>query len=73
MSEIISFIQLGAALLLIVLIVLQRSSGDLGGAFGGDGAQFSRTRRGFEKFLFFATSIVAVLFIVTSAWIIILK
>lgn len=67
MSQLIPLIQLGAAILLIFLVILQRSGGDIGGAFGGDGAQFSRTRRGFERTLFFATVVVAILFVVASA------
>lgn len=74
MSNLIPYVQLGAALLLIVLVILQRSGGDVGGAFGGgDGAEFFRTRRGFEKFLFFATILIALVFVATSAWVLILK
>ncbi|HSE56517.1 MAG TPA: preprotein translocase subunit SecG [Candidatus Paceibacterota bacterium] len=73
MSHFIPYLQLGAALLLIVLVVLQRSSGDIGGAFGGDGAEFFRTRRGFEKFLFIATIVIAVIFVATSAGVLLLK
>ena len=73
MSQIIPFLQLGTALLLVVLVILQRSGGDIGGAFGGDGAQFSRTRRGFERFLFFATVIIAVIFVAVSIAMLVLR
>ncbi len=73
MSNLIPYVQLGAALLLILLVILQRSGGDIGGAFGGDGAEFFRTRRGFEKFLFFATIVIALVFVASSAWVLILK
>lgn len=73
MSHLITYLQLGTAILLILLVVLQRSGGDIGGAFGGDGAQFSRTRRGFEKFLFFATIAVGAVFVLASIATFILK
>ncbi len=73
MSQIISYLQLGSAILLIALILLQRSGGDIGGAFGGDGAQFSRTRRGFDKILFFATITAAIVFVSASVAILLLK
>ena len=55
------------SLLLITGIVLQSRGASLGGAFGGD--NFASTfykRRGAEKFLFQATIVVAVLFVLTA-------
>ncbi|HEY0010678.1 MAG TPA: preprotein translocase subunit SecG [Candidatus Paceibacterota bacterium] len=55
------------SLLLITGIVLQQRGAGIGGAFGGD--NFASTfykRRGAEKFLFNATIVVAVLFVVTA-------
>lgn len=55
------------ALLLITGIVLQQRGAGLGGAFGGD--NFASTfykRRGAEKFLFGATIILALLFVVLA-------
>ncbi len=55
------------SLLLITGIVLQNRGASLGGAFGGD--NFASTfykRRGAEKFLFQATIVVAVLFVLTA-------
>ncbi len=55
------------SLLLILGIVLQQRGANLGGAFGGD--NFASTfykRRGAEKFLFNATIIVAILFVVAA-------
>lgn len=66
MQQVVLYIELISALLLIALVLVQRSSGDVGGAFGGDGAQFSRTRRGLERGIFFATVTVSVLFTVSS-------
>lgn len=55
------------SLLLITGIVLQQRGAGIGGAFGGD--NFSSTfykRRGAEKFLFNATIVIAVLFVLTA-------
>jgi protein translocase SecG subunit len=55
------------SILLIVGIVLQRRGATLGGAFGGD--NFASTfykRRGAEKFLFNATIIVGILFVLAA-------
>lgn len=55
------------SLLLIAGIVLQQRGAGLGGAFGGD--NFASTfykRRGAEKFLFNATIVLAVLFVLVA-------
>lgn len=55
------------SILLIGGIVLQQRGATLGGAFGGD--NFASTfykRRGAEKFLFNATVVVAVLFVLAA-------
>lgn len=55
------------SLLLITGIVLQQRGAGIGGAFGSD--NFSSTfykRRGSEKFLFNATIVVAILFVLTA-------
>lgn len=60
------YIQIALSLLLITGIVLQNRGASLGGAFGGD--NFASTfykRRGAEKFLFNATIVVALLFVLS--------
>jgi len=55
------------SLLLIAGIVLQQRGAGLGGAFGGD--NFASTfykRRGAEKFLFNATIVIAILFVIAA-------
>ena len=56
--DLISIVQAAVSVLVIVLILVQErsSAGGLGGLFGasGDGG-FYQTRRGMEKFLFWAT------------------
>ena len=61
------YIEIVLSLLLILGIVLQQRGASLGGAFGGD--NFASTfykRRGAEKFLFTATIVVAILFVVAA-------
>jgi len=61
------YIQVALSLLLIAGILLQRSEASLGTAFGSDSAAGKRfTRRGFEKLLFNATIVVAILFAVSA-------
>lgn len=61
------YIQIALALLLIAGIVLQNRGASLGGAFGGDtfGTTFYK-RRGAEDFLFKATIVLAVLFVLSA-------
>jgi len=61
------YAEIALSLLLILGIVLQQRGAGLGGAFGGD--NFSSTfykRRGAEKFLFYGTITVAVLFVAAA-------
>jgi len=63
MVAILPYIQIVLSVLLVAAILFQRSEAGLGGAFGGDsfsGAE--HTRRGFEKNLFYATIVIAILF-----------
>jgi protein translocase SecG subunit len=48
-------------LLLIVVISLQNKSSGLSNVFGG-GGNIVQTRRGFEKWLFYATIVLGILF-----------
>ncbi len=61
------YIQVALSILLIALILLQRSEASLGAAFGSDSAAGGRfMRRGFEKLLFNGTILVAILFAVSA-------
>jgi len=67
-SSALPYIQIAISVLLIIAVLLQQSGAANGGALGGgdnSGSVF-HTRRGFEKILFIATIILAVLFAVTS-------
>jgi len=66
-DRILPIIQIVVSILLIITIVLQQSAAGVGGALGGsDSAVAYRTRRGFERFLFIATIILAILFFITA-------
>ena len=62
---IIDIIQIVAAILLIIVIILQNRGTGLGGAFGRDGNVY-HTRRSFEKVLFQLTIVLSVVFFVTA-------
>lgn len=65
--SVLPYIQIGLSVILVIAIILQQSSAGLGGAFGEAGFEASfRTRRGFEKFLFIGTMIIALLFVVSA-------
>jgi len=67
MASILPFIQIVLSLLLIGGVLLQRSEAGLGSAFGADGISMARyTRRGFERFLFIGTIVIAALFAITA-------
>lgn len=63
--QIFSIIQIICGIILIVLILLQTKGSGLGSAFGG-GMTFYQTRRGVEKLLFYATMVVAGIFLLSS-------
>ncbi|MCI0533051.1 preprotein translocase subunit SecG [bacterium] len=65
--SILPWAQIALSILLIAAILLQRSSAGLGGAFGGsDGGVTHTTRRGFDRTLFQATIVIAILFALSA-------
>jgi protein translocase SecG subunit len=67
LTAILPYAEIVITLLLILGIVLQQRGAGLGGAFGGD--NFASTfykRRGAEKFLFYATVILAILYVASA-------
>lgn len=56
-----SILQIIVSVLLVVVIILQRRGSEAGIAFGGGGESF-RSKRGLERFLYYATIILAVIF-----------
>ncbi len=68
------YIQIFLAILLIASVLLQQTGASLGGAFGGDNFSASyHTRRGSEKYLFYITLIVGILFAAASFAALIIK
>lgn len=60
------WIQVTLSVLLVIAILLQQSGASVGGAFGGSDSSFFHTRRGFEKTLFQATIVLAILFALSA-------
>ncbi len=58
----ITIVQIISAVLMIITILMQQQGADLSGMFGGSGDVY-RTKRGMEKFLFYATIVLAVIFL----------
>lgn len=65
----LKYLELSLSILLALVILLQHRGSSLGGAFGADSHIF-RSRRGAEKFLYWLTIILAVLFLLNSVIII---
>ncbi len=61
-TKILELIQLGIGVVLIAMILGQNRGSGVSGVFGGSGA-IHRTKRGFEKWLYYATIVVVVIFI----------
>ncbi|GEM_PF-656423 len=69
MVNVLTIVQIILAVLLIALVLLQRANTDAGGAFsmdGGTGAPLEK--RGGERTLHRATIAIAVLFVVSTAY-----
>jgi protein translocase SecG subunit len=62
--NILPYIQILLAILMVILILIQQTDSDAGGSFGGGGAGGNfHTRRGAEKFIFYFTIVISVLFV----------
>ncbi len=69
MVQTLSIVQLALAILLTILIIVQRANTDASGALGMDGGSGSfLEKRGAEKTLHRATVIVAILFVLSLAY-----
>jgi preprotein translocase subunit SecG len=64
--------QVAVAVLLMVAILMQNRGAGLGGVFGGSGGVYL-TKRGLEKKLFITTIVLAVIFILLSLGIFLVK
>ncbi len=68
MKSLLPYAQIILSVLLAGAIILQRTGAQVGGAFGGSDnwSTAFHTRRGFEKGLFTATIVIAILFAVSA-------
>ncbi|MEI6420531.1 MAG: preprotein translocase subunit SecG [bacterium] len=66
--NLLPYIQLALSILLIAIILLNRSEAGVGSSFGGSDNFNSgfHTRRGFEKVLFIGGAVIAALFAVSA-------
>ena len=64
-TQILTYAQIGLSLLLIGAILLQQRGTGLSSTFGGGSLEYN-TKRGAEKIIFWATIVLAVLFLVVS-------
>lgn len=64
-SNLFLIIQITLGVLLTILVLLQAKGSGLGSAFGGEFG-FYRTKRGFEKLLFYLTILISALFLIFS-------
>ncbi len=62
LPQILQLSNIIAMVLIIIFVTLQNRSQGLSTVFGGSGG-ITATRRGFEKWLFYATIVVAIIFV----------
>ncbi len=65
MTNILFYTQIGSAVLMIITILLQQRGEGLGSGIGGSAMEYS-TKRGVEKGIFYATIVLAVIFLGVS-------
>lgn len=67
-TQVLPWFQLVLSLLLVILVLLQRSGDGMEGALGGSASNMTYfARRGAERFLFVGTITIAILFAVSAA------
>jgi len=72
MTNILTYVQVGSAVLLIVSILLQQRGQGLGAGIGGTGMEYS-TKRGVERGVFYGTIVLTIIFLGVSIARLILK
>jgi len=71
---ILPYIQIVLSVALVVCVLMQQTGASMGGAFGGDNFSAAyHTRRGAEKFLFYATIVIGILLAVSSFLVLVLQ
>lgn len=65
MKNILTIIQIVSVILMMTSILMQQRGSTLGNAFGG-GSSVYRSRRGVEKWLFYSSIILSIIFLGTT-------
>ncbi|MBI3495152.1 preprotein translocase subunit SecG [Candidatus Berkelbacteria bacterium] len=65
MTKVLPIIQIVLAILLVLSILMQQRGTALGSSFAGEGSVYS-PRRGVEKYLFYLTILLGILFIASA-------
>ncbi|MFA6897755.1 MAG: preprotein translocase subunit SecG [Patescibacteria group bacterium] len=68
MNQTLNIAQAVISILLIISILLQNRGTGLSETFGGGGNASYQTKRGFDKFLFRASILLAILFLATAVY-----
>ena len=63
MQEILPFLQILVAVLLVTVILLQQGGAAMGAAFGQGGEEFHSEKRGMEKNLYISTIVLGATFV----------
>ena len=61
--SVLPYIQILLAILMVILVLIQQTESDAGGSFGGGATSNWHTRRGAEKFIFYLTIVISILFV----------
>jgi len=65
MNTLLTYFQIVLALLLTAAVLVQQKGSGLSSAFGGSSMEYS-TKRGAERFFYYATIVLAILFLTVS-------
>ncbi len=65
LQNILFYVQIFVSVLVVISVLLQNRAEGLGKMFGGGGEVF-RTKRGFEKFLYYSTIFLTIVLVVIS-------
>jgi protein translocase SecG subunit len=65
LSSVLPYIEVALAVLLVLLVLLQQRGANVGNSFGGDGFGYTK-RRGAERFIFFLSIGIALLFVISA-------
>lgn len=72
MKTFLQYTLMVTSVLLIVFVLMQNQGSGLGTAFGGE-ANFYRTKRGAEKFLFYGTMVLIAVFVACLVGLLVIK